>query len=133
MKLNYTAEGAPTWVLGAGGLPAAASGAAGSAASLAAQWHRLTLSTDAKQEPFFTKELDGVRFDFGAGGRQVAVVEGGAATPTPLVCAVGILGPYNGTGGGLGRVELHAAFCTAIAFPPHGSPLIPSRPVVRGN
>ena len=47
VKLSFTSDGKPTWLLTAGGLPAGAAGAAGQ--TFESDWHRLTLSDSAKQ------------------------------------------------------------------------------------
>lgn len=46
IKLSYSSDGKPRWLVAAGGLPATASG---SGLTLLTEWHRLTLSASAKQ------------------------------------------------------------------------------------
>ena len=96
IKVFYDSSGAPTWHTAAGGLPAAASGAPNSAATLNTQWHRLVLSASAKQEPYLTKEEAGVRFQLSAAGARLAVAEGGGGAQALQPAGTLALGPANG-------------------------------------
>lgn len=95
LKLYYASDNTPTWRLAAGGLPSSASGAPTSSASLADTWHRLTISSSAKQEPYLTKEEGAVAFTISGGGARLAVSEGTAA-PMALFRSFFLPGPANG-------------------------------------
>lgn len=70
-RLSYTSSGTPTWQLTAGGLRT-------DSATVAADWHRLTLSSRSAGEPFLTSKQGTVSFTIGSNGSQLAVEEGSA-------------------------------------------------------
>jgi hypothetical protein len=94
IKLFYSSDGKPRWLVAAGGLAATAS-AAGSL-NLATEWQRLTLSTGAKQEPFTTKAAGKVAFTVAGAGNRLMVAEGGGTATQLSPVTGGLPGLANG-------------------------------------